>query len=447
MANLLRETIRRHKAGAHAGVYSVCSAHPLVLEAAIRQARADDGYLLVEATSNQVDQFGGYTGMTPADFRELVLELADRHGLPRSRVVLGGDHLGPNRWRDRPAAEALTLAEELVAAYVAAGYTKIHLDCSMSCAGDPEPPGDELVAARAARLLRVAEEAATRLGTADSLSYVIGTEVPVPGGAHEALGRLTATPASAARHTLECHRAAFAAAGLDHVWPRVAALVVQPAVEFDYLQVVDYDRTGTRELRTVLEDEPHLVFEAHSTDYQTSARLAELVEDHWAILKVGPGLTFALREALFGLARIEDELVPADLRSNLVDVVERVMVARPEYWQSYYPGTAAAQKIGRRYSYSDRLRYYWPDAEVEAAVGRLMANLSALEIPLPLVSQYLPEQFARVREGRLAATPHELAVDKVRDVLRGYALATGGADRESPAEQTEETSAGEAVHV
>src|SRR6185437_6647508 len=131
MANLLRETIRRHKAGAHAGVYSVCSAHPLVLEAAIRQARADDGYLLVEATSNQVDQFGGYTGMTPADFRELVLELADRHGLPRSRVVLGGDPLGPNRWRDRPAEEALALAEELVAAYVAAGYTKIHLDCSM----------------------------------------------------------------------------------------------------------------------------------------------------------------------------------------------------------------------------------------------------------------------------------------------------------------------------
>ncbi|WP_051450867.1 D-tagatose-bisphosphate aldolase, class II, non-catalytic subunit [Actinospica robiniae] len=447
MANHLRETIQRHKAGANAGVYSVCSAHPLVLEAAIRQTLADGGYLLVEATSNQVDQFGGYTGLTPADFRELVLGMADRHGLPRSRVVLGGDHLGPNRWRDRPAEEALALAEELVAAYVAAGYTKIHLDCSMSCAGDPEPPGDEVVAARAARLLRVAEEAAARLGTTDSLSYVIGTEVPVPGGAHETLGRLTATPASAARHTLACHRAAFAAVGLDHVWPRVAALVVQPAVEFDHLQVIDYERVGTRELRTVLEDEPHLVFEAHSTDYQTSAALAELVEDHWAILKVGPGLTFALREALFALARIEDELLPADLCSNLAEVVEQVMIARPGYWEGYYPGTAAAQRIGRRYSYSDRLRYYWPDPEVEAAVARLMANLSALEIPLPLVSQYLPEQFVRVREGKLAATPHELAVDKVRDVLRGYALAAGGACGEASIEQTIETNAGEVVHV
>jgi D-tagatose-1,6-bisphosphate aldolase subunit GatZ/KbaZ len=416
--------IGRHRAGAAAGAYSVCSAHPLVLEAAIRQTLADGGFLLAEATSNQVDQFGGYTGMTPAGFRDLVLGLADRHGLERTRVVLGGDHLGPHRWRGRPAEEALGLAEEQVAAYVAAGYTKIHLDCSMSCAGDPAPPGDELVAARAARLLRVAEAAAARADTQASVSYVIGTEVPVPGGAHETLGKPAATPADSARHTLACHRAAFAAVGLDGVWPRVAALVVQPAVEFDHLQVIDYDRAGTRELRTVLEDEPHLVFEAHSTDYQTGAHLAELVEDHWAILKVGPGLTFALREALFALARIEDELLPEAERSNLVEVIDRVMLARPEYWAGYYPGGPAEQRLARRYSYSDRLRYYWPDPEIEAAVGQLTANLSAAPIPLPLISQFLPEQYARVRAGQLVATPHELVIDRVRDVLRAYAAAT-----------------------
>jgi D-tagatose-1,6-bisphosphate aldolase subunit GatZ/KbaZ len=444
MVNLLRETVARHKAGEPVGVYSVCSAHPLVLEAAIRQTLADGAFLLVEATSNQVDQFGGYTGMTPADFRELVLGLADRHGLERARVVLGGDHLGPNRWRDRPAKEALALAEEQVAAYVAAGYTKIHLDCSMSCAGDPVPPGDELVAARAARLLRVAEQTAARVGTTASLSYVIGTEVPVPCGAHETLGRLAATPAAAARHTLACHRAAFDAVGLGAVWPRVAALVVQPAVEFDHLQVIDYDRAGTRELRTVLEDEPHLVFEAHSTDYQSAAHLAELVEDHWAVLKVGPGLTFALREALFGLARIEEELLPEGKRSNLVEVIDRVMLARPEYWEGYYPGDPAEQRLARRYSYSDRLRYYWPDPEIEAAVERLMTNLSDVAVPLPLISQYLPEQYVRVRDGQLAAEPHELAVDRVRDVLRVYSAATVRRGDDAEAERSEIKGA---VHV
>ena len=428
MANLLTETIRRHKAGDAVGVYSVCSAHPLVLEAAIRQTREDGGFLLVEATSNQVDQFGGYTGMRPVDFRDLVHRLADAHALPRSRVLLGGDHLGPNRWRGRPAVEALELAEELVAAYVEAGYTKIHLDCSMACAGDPDPLGDDLVAERAARLMRVAQDAAARAGTTSDLCYVIGTEVPVPGGAHETLGRLAATPADAARRTLRRHRAAFAAAGLDDAWPRVAALVVQPAVEFDHVHVIDYDRSGTEELRTVLDDEPHLVFEAHSTDYQTTDRLTELVEDHWAVLKVGPGLTFALREALFGLARIEQELVPPDCGSHLEKVVDRRMLAHPEYWEGYYPGDAEQQRIARRYSYSDRLRYYWSDPEVDAAVNRLIANLSSIAVPLPLISQYLPEQYARVRAGELTPTPHELIVDRVRDALRPYAAACQAGD-------------------
>ncbi|HTJ67117.1 MAG TPA: D-tagatose-bisphosphate aldolase, class II, non-catalytic subunit [Actinospica sp.] len=427
MANLLTETIRRHKAGAAVGVYSVCSAHPLVLEAAIRQTREDGGFLLVEATSNQVDQFGGYTGMTPADFRELVYGLADTHGLDRSRVLLGGDHLGPNRWRGQPAEKAMELAEALVTAYVEAGYTKIHLDCSMSCAGDPDPLGDDLVAERAARLMRAAEDAAARVGTASEVCYVIGTEVPVPGGAHETLGRLVATPADAARRTLHRHREAFADAGLDDVWPRVAALVVQPAVEFDHVHVIDYDRSGTTDLRTVLDDEPHLVFEAHSTDYQTDERLAELVADHWAVLKVGPGLTFALREALFALARIEQELIPADAASDLENVVDRRMLARPEYWEGYYPGSPDEQRIARRYSYSDRLRYYWTDPEVEAAVQRLLANLSATAIPLPLISQHLPDQYARVRAGELAPDPRELTVDAVRDALRPYAAACGGA--------------------
>lgn len=53
-------------------LYSVCSAHPLVLKAAVDQALADQSPLLVEATSNQVNQFGGYTGMRPAAFRDFV---------------------------------------------------------------------------------------------------------------------------------------------------------------------------------------------------------------------------------------------------------------------------------------------------------------------------------------------------------------------------------------
>ncbi|HEY8654859.1 MAG TPA: D-tagatose-bisphosphate aldolase, class II, non-catalytic subunit [Dermatophilaceae bacterium] len=423
MINFLLDTIQRHKAGEAVGVTSVCSAHPLVLEAAVLQALYDGTAVLVEATSNQVDQFGGYTGMRPADFRDLVHEIADRHGFPRNRVILGGDHLGPNAWHHLEPKEAMDNADTLIEAYVAAGFTKIHLDCSMSCAGDPSPLTDDIVAERAAKLAKVAEDAAIREHGASDLLYVVGTEVPVPGGAHEAIDALAPTSRDAARATIARHEKAFEDAGVGPAWQRVIGLVVQPGVEFDHVQVFDYERDRTTELRGVVDDHPHLVFEAHSTDYQTIERLTELVEDHWAILKVGPGLTFALREALFALAAIEDELVDAADRSDLVAVIERRMLEEPQRWQGYYEGDARAQRLARRYSYSDRLRYYWPDPQISTAQSRLLANLGAVDIPLPLLSQYLPDQYMRVRHGELAAEPTALAIDRVRDVLRGYARA------------------------
>ncbi|MGL5772207.1 MAG: class II D-tagatose-bisphosphate aldolase non-catalytic subunit, partial [Bacteroidales bacterium] len=92
--NILQEIIQAHKSGKDTGVYAVCSAHPLVIEAALQQALNDNSILLIEATSNQVDQFGGYTGMTPADFRDFVVQKAQQYQFPLARLVLGGDHLG-----------------------------------------------------------------------------------------------------------------------------------------------------------------------------------------------------------------------------------------------------------------------------------------------------------------------------------------------------------------
>ncbi|MEU7968132.1 D-tagatose-bisphosphate aldolase, class II, non-catalytic subunit [Streptomyces sp. NPDC049097] len=428
MWNPLDEVVRRQKAGESHGITSVCSAHPLVIEASVRQALTSGGTLLVEATSNQVDQYGGYTGMRPEDFRELVHGIATEHGLPLDRVVLGGDHLGPNRWRSLPPQEAMAEADTLVAAYVRAGFTKIHLDCSFSCAGDPVPLTDDVVAERTARLVRVAEETAG--GFAGALRYVIGTEVPVPGGAHETLEDMAATSPPSARLTLERNRDAFTAHHVAEAWPRVMALVVQPGVEFDHLQVFDYRRERTTELREVLAGEPNMVFEAHSTDYQTVDGLAALVEDHWAVLKVGPGLTFALREALFALAAVEDELVASGVRSGITEVVDRRMREEPSWWSGYYEGDAAEQRLARRYSYSDRMRYYWPDPEIAAAQDRLFANLSALDIPLPLLSAHLPDQYRRVRTGALTATPRDLVVDRIRDVLRDYDRACRVQDKE-----------------
>lgn len=419
MSQRIVDIVRANRAGSGDGVVSVCSANRFVLEAAARECVSSGATLLVEATSNQVNQDGGYTGMRPAQFVDTVRRITGAAGVPPERVVLGGDHLGPHVWRGRPAAAAMTKATEMVEEYVSAGFTKIHVDCSMACADDTGVD-QALVAERSALLVAAAERAAD---PASPPIYVIGTEVPVPGGS-SGLHGLQPTRADDARATLHHHRAAFARSGAESAWERVVGLVVQPGVEFDQWSVVDYDRRHTAELQAVLSEHPSMAFEAHSTDYQTPQALADLVGDHWAILKVGPGLTFALREAVFALEQVEKALVPAGSCSNMADVLEQVMVEEPTWWASHYAGTPAEQALARRYSLSDRMRYYWPDPRVESALDRLIHNLDQAVIPLALLSQYLPRQYARVRTHELEPGPRDLVLDHIRDVLRDYTFAT-----------------------
>lgn len=421
--NYLQQLVLARQNGQPRGIYSVCSAHPWVLEAAVEQALADHSHLLIEATCNQVNHQGGYTGMKPRDFRELVYDIARRRGLETTRIILGGDHLGPNPWQKLPVGEAMREAETMVRAYVRAGFQKIHLDASMSCAGDPSPLSDEVIAQRAARLCAAAEEEAGE----EKPVYVIGTEVPVPGGATETLHHLKVTSRAAAAETLAVHRRVFSEAGLASVWPRIIALVVQPGVEFDHTHVVDYDPARARHLTELLEEEKGLVYEAHSTDYQRPEAYRALVRDGFAILKVGPALTFAMREALANLALIEDEMVAEASRSHLMQVIEEVMLTDRGYWEHHYTGDELTVHLLRRYSYSDRVRYYWNNPTVKHAVDRLLENLRRVEIPNTLLSAFLPEEYSAVRSGTLKPSPVSLILHHIRLVLLAYANACNSA--------------------
>jgi D-tagatose-1,6-bisphosphate aldolase subunit GatZ/KbaZ len=402
------------------GITSVCSAQPWVIRAAADQALEDGALLLIEATCNQVNQDGGYTGMRPAGFRDFVRDLVTQARLPQDRLILGGDHLGPHVWRKLPAEEAMRHAEEMIAQYVRAGFTKIHLDASMPCAGDPAILPDETVAGRAARLARIAE-ASCESGAPPF--YIIGTEVPVPGGASHGHELAVTTPQAAAQ-TVAVHKRAFADAGLSDAWSRVAGLVVQPGVEFDNVSVIDYQPAKARALTVWRrENGEGLVFEAHSTDFQRPDAYKALVADGFAILKVGPGVTFAMREAVCALAEIEMLTIAPDAQSHILDVIRTVMRNDPASWRDYYSGTAAEQDVLLFNSYSDRIRYYWPHPKIEAAMARLVSNLSAAPPPEILLSRYLPSQHQRVRAGLLARDPQALILDKVRDTLRPYAAA------------------------
>ena len=110
MPDILRDIIKANRAGETVAIPSVCSAHPDVLRASLSLAQALDRPVVIEATSNQVNQDGGYTGMTPPDFIGFVNAIADQGGIARDRIIFGGDHLGPQAWRAMDVGTALAKA-------------------------------------------------------------------------------------------------------------------------------------------------------------------------------------------------------------------------------------------------------------------------------------------------------------------------------------------------
>ena len=418
--------LKENRAGKRRGIYSVCSANRLVLEAAFAQAKQDESPLLIEATCNQVNQDGGYTGQTPAQFRDYVHTVARESDFATERLILGGDHLGPNPWRAQSAENAMEKACAMVSAYAAAGFNKIHLDASMRCGDDPRILANDEIAERAARLCEVAEASAP----ADSRKpiYVIGTEVPTPGGAQEEM-EIEVTSTASLKETLDVHNRAFSRRNLLSAWERIVGVVVQPGVEFGNETVADYVPAKAAELIQAILQQKGIVFEAHSTDYQTSESLRQLVSGHFGILKVGPELTFMLREGIFGLARIEEEWIAGGRHSEIRAIIERVMVENPENWKGYYHGDESQVRFARAYSLSDRVRYYWPNIEISKALASLIQNLQETPAPLPLVAQYLPRQAEAIRAGAILNNPVAIIHHKVRESLARYAEACGFVSR------------------
>lgn len=420
MPHPLRQLALDYHAGKRGGIPSICSAHPVVIAAALELFRDRNTPALIEATCNQVNQDGGYTGMRPADFRRFVEAIADKAGLPKACLILGGDHLGPNPWKHLPSADAMEKAAAMIAAYAAAGFTKLHLDTSMACADDPVPLPHEVIADRAARLAAVAE---THFAGGQEPVYVIGTEVPVPGGATEKIDSLELTDPAAVARTHALHRDAFARHGQSEAFERVIALVVQPGVEFGDEDIVAFEPDKAQPLSAALDALPGLVFEAHSTDYQSADGLRALVERGFAILKVGPWLTFALREGLYALDAVADVLDGHPPRGGLMAAMEDVMRAAPDNWRKYYRGTDADLWLKRHFSYSDRIRYYWPDPRATDAVDTLRRRLQGKNIPAPVLHQYLPQ----VAEIDAAKTIDDVLAAAVRRIVQLYAEACGPA--------------------
>ncbi len=421
----LDELVVAHRKGIALGLPSICSAHPSVLKAAMGAYFHHDKPLLIESTCNQVNQEGGYTGMTPSDFVAYIASLADQVGFPKERLLLGGDHLGPYPWRTEVAKSAMQKAQRLVQAYVQAGYQKIHLDPSMPL-GDDDPSKPlpiEVIAERTAQLALAAVQAAPNKDARDQLRFVIGSEVPPPGGVPLEATSTSVTSLSNVQETLTATCSAFQKNSIGTHFDQIIAVVVEAGVEFGDDFIREYAPEHTSALVDWVTSQTGLIFEAHSTDYQTKENLRAMVRDHFAILKVGPALTFAFRQAVFALAHIEEYLYSSEEQSHLMQVIEQVMLQNPLYWKNYYSGSPREQALKRKFSLSDRIRYYWSHASVQNALEKLLLNLSKKQIPSGLIHQYCPHLASIAQLSKTHLTPQTIIELSIRSVLNDYAYA------------------------
>ena len=429
--NYLKDIVKKQKQGIHAGCYCACTANKWVIEAVFEKAMEDNSFAIIEATANQVNQFGGYTGMKPEDYKNMVFQIAEKVGFDKDKIILGGDHLGPLVWQKEEPSVAMEYSCQLIDGYIMAGYTKIHIDTSMRLSGDSleERLSDEIIAERSAVLYKQAKESFIKYKeqnkNAQEPVFIIGSEVPIPGGAQENEDSVAVTKTEDFEGTVKIFKETYEKYGLS--FDDVVAVVIQPGVEFADDSVCEYDAQKAQELVKALKKYDGLIFEGHSTDYQTKECLREMVRDGVGILKVGPALTFAYREAIFALELIEKEVYktkPYVRLSNIRSIVENVMLDNPSNWEKHYHGTRTDISLSMSFSYSDRCRYYMTDPCVEEAVEVLINNINNAKIPLTLISQYMPGQYMHLRDNKNEKVCAQwLIKDKIKDLISDYIYA------------------------
>jgi len=426
MINPILDIIDKRKSGKLLGIPSFCCSNKIVIEAILEYCKKTEKLCLIEATSNQVNQYGGYTGMKPDDFRKYTFDIAKNLDIKPSQIIIGGDHLGPLPWANLPAKDAMENAKKLVKMCVLAGYKKIHLDTSMKL-GDDNQYGklsDEIIAERGIILYKECIDTYNEMliKNPDEIRpvFVVGSEVPVPGGARNSEGSVEITTPADLENTIAAYKKMAEKYKVSDFNKDIIAVVVQPGVEFCDDHIIIYNRDEAVNLCNTLKNYPDIVFEGHSTDYQPPQKLKEMVNDGIAIIKVGPALSFALREGLFALDFMEKELISESEQSKFIEILDNAMLKNDIHWKSYYMNDSKYNQISRKFSFSDRCRYYFICPEVEVAIQKLFSNLDKIKIPLGMLHQFMPIQYEKVMNGELQPKGKELVKDYIINVIDNY---------------------------
>ena len=427
LINIMKANCR----GERKGIYAVESYNSTVMEAYFRQALVDGSPVLLEISANMLGLPGQSGKISPAEFIEKVKHAAVEAKFPRDRIFLGVNDLGPSLWKDESDEYALKKACVFISDLVGLGFNKLGIHAGEPIKGNPvdEPLAQEIIIGRETALYQAAEGAAADLPEEEKPLYVINAYPRQEAGRVENQRRVVSR--KDVEDAVDWYAQIAAAAGLPKMKKRLLAVRIFLGPGYDSENVIPFDSSLLKEMGGCEYGEYTVVLEAQQTDYQSQTVLNQLLDNHFAFLRVGLELTYSMREALFSLAMMENETMvgkPGVYLSNYIIELDRAMQAVPHHWQKYYTGNGFEQLVARKYSFYDRSRFFLEDKEVRKMKKRLYDNLTAHPVPLTVLRQFMPHQFERVAAGVLENKPKALVMDAVRRVLRRYSRACGWAE-------------------
>jgi len=266
----------------------------------------------------------------------------------------------------------------------------------MRCGDDPAGAPGRKTPSRRARRSFASRRAGRRMPAALRLSAPKCPSRRRAGGRRAALRHR----ARDARRTLEHTRQAFAARGLGGRLGARDRAVVQPGVEFGDSVVFGYDRQG-RQLSRNLPAHPGMVYEAHSTDYQTASARARW----WRI--TSPSQSRAVAHLCLPRSRFRPGSPRARMARRALGVpeaLEAAMLANPAHWKGVLSGRRA------RAALRPAVQFQTTAAAITGPNRRCAPNSTpggqshrraAAAHP---ADQYLPPQYERVCEGHVSKT-------------------------------------------
>ena len=151
---------------------------PEVIHAGLLSAKNKAKPLVFIASLNQVDIDGGYTGLTPRKFKELINNLRKELNI-ESPIILEADHVGPwlkddHVYKRLNYEDSLNLVMKSIEEIIRAGYDIIHIDTTIDLESPTGYSSIDTAVDRTINLIEYAENIAKSFGV--EISYEVGSD-------------------------------------------------------------------------------------------------------------------------------------------------------------------------------------------------------------------------------------------------------------------------------